>query len=129
MNFDQFSLDEPGKSSRCAHLDQIGTLNWAGLAARLAATQAARQVLTRWSSSVAGHGVPASGSFASASGSFAPALVPLVSAHLANASRQTEGFMSLDVNQDAKATGNPLGTIASDSKANAKPVAAVRGLK
>jgi len=129
VNVDQFSVDVSGESSRYEHLDRNGILDWAGLAARLAAPHAARQVLTSGSSAMAGPGAPASGCFASTSGSFAPALVPLVRAHLAKASRQTDWFTSLDVNQDAKATGNPHGTIASDNKANGKPVSAVRGLK
>src|SRR5579863_7599010 len=97
INFDQFGhgrqVDTIRNSGCSGHLDGTGPLDWAGLAARMAAAQAARQILTETASHISG---PTPGCQADrrsaaqaarprASGSFAPAVAPRVSAYLANA--------------------------------------------
>ncbi|MDP9057341.1 MAG: hypothetical protein M3N34_08500 [Pseudomonadota bacterium] len=115
INFDQFShdrrIDLPENTGGYGHPDGTGPIDWSSLAARLTAAQAARQVLAAGSSLTGRHP-------AIACGSFAPALAPRISAYLA---RAPEGYTIPDVNQDAKATGNPIGTIADDSKAAVRP--------
>jgi hypothetical protein len=81
----------------------LAPLDWPGLAARLAAAHAARQILT---------GRP--GLRVSASGSFAPDLARDVVAWRATASRQ-QAPSSHDINRNTKADGKPLWTIGQHS--------------
>jgi|SRR5579863_4581030 len=138
INFDQFSLarhlDTLENSGGNGELERNRPLDWNALAARMAAAQDARQVLTEKAILASTHetapqSAPRAGPWARRSGSFAPALAPRVSAYLARAIRQPEGFTNFDVNQDAKAAGNPLGAIGNDSKGNSKALTAVRGPK